>query len=709
MALIVATGFVVDDAIVVVENVSRHMEAGLSRRAAAIEGAREVGFTVLSISVSLIAVFVPILLMGGIVGRIFREFSVVLSLTILISLVVSLTATPMMCSRLLPLRRDETPGRFFKAVESLFERLVAGYGRALDTALRHPRLVMLALALTVALNVALFVAVPKGLFPQTDTGRISGTIQGDQSISFQLMKEKLEQFAAILRDDPAVSHVVGFTGGRQTNGGSFFVGLKPLEQRKVSADAVIARLRAKMAGVAGARVYLQSVQDIRVGGRSSGAQYQYTLRSDNPTELFAWADKLVAALRQSDELADVNSDQQQNGLAMNLTIDRDTASRFGLTANAIDNTLYDAFGQRQVSTIYNPLNQYHVVMEVAPKYWQDPEQLKDIYVSTAPVGANGSQTTNAPAGSVSGTANTSAGTAAAAVAADSARNQAMNSIGSAGRGSVSSGTPVSTSTETMVPLTTFVHFEPGRASLAVNHQGVLAATTISFNLKPGQALSDAAAIVERTKARLGMPGSITGTFTGTAATFVESLRSEPVLIAVALAAVYIVLGILYESYVHPLTILSTLPSAGVGAVLSLMICGKEFSVIALIGIILLIGIVKKNAILMIDFALQAERGGMGAREAIRTACMLRFRPILMTTLAAALGALPLALGVGEGAEMRTPLGISIVGGLLASQLLTLFTTPIVYIYLDDFGHWSQRVRAELVARWRGTAVSGARS
>ncbi|HEX2842306.1 efflux RND transporter permease subunit [Hyphomicrobium sp.] len=703
MALIVATGFVVDDAIVVVENVSRHMEEGMSRRAAAIEGAREVGFTVLTISVSLIAVFIPILLMGGIVGRIFREFAVVLSIAVLISLVVSLTTTPMMCSRLLPLRRDENPGRFFKAVERGFDRLVGAYARALDTALRHPRLVMVILGLTIALNVALFAVVPKGLFPQTDTGRIIGTIQGDQSISFQAMETKLRQYVAIIRADHAVAHVVGFTGGRQVNGGSIFVALKPIDQRRATADEVIARLRKKMAEVPGASVYLQSVQDIKVGGRQSAALYQYTLQSANPALLFEWADKLTAALQKSGALDDVNSDQQQNGLSTNLTIDRDDASRFGLTANAIDNTLYDAFGQRQVSTIYNPLNQYHVVMEVAPQYWQDPRSLHDIYVSTAPTNASGTQTTNLPAGAVSGrstgSSTSNAAGNAAAIASDAARNQATNSIGTSGNSIASSGTPVSTSVEKMVPLSAVTRYRQGKASLSVNHQGVLASTTISFNLKPGQSLSDAAALIEHTKNSLGMPAAVTGSFSGTAATFIASLSSEPILIAAALAAVYIVLGILYESYVHPITILSTLPSAGVGAVLSLMICGKEFSVIALIGVILLIGIVKKNAIMMIDFALQAERGGMSSREAIRTACLLRFRPILMTTLAASLGALPLALGTAEGAEMRTPLGISIVGGLMASQLLTLFTTPIVYLYVDEFSQWWAGRREALRTRW----------
>jgi multidrug efflux pump len=698
MALIVATGFVVDDAIVVLENISRHMEAGMSRMAAAIEGAREVGFTVLSISISLVAVFMPILLMAGIVGRIFREFAMTLSLAIAISLVISLTTTPMMCSRLLPLQRDRIPGRLFSASEAVFEGILSAYGRTLGWALSHRRFIMLVLLATVALNIVLFTAIPKGLFPQVDTGRLNGIIQGDQSISFQLMKEKLKQIVEILRQDPAVAHLAGFTGGRQTNGGFVFVSLKPLAERKISADLVMARLRPKLAQVVGARLILQSVQDVRVGGRQSNALYQFTLLGTDPAQVYTWAPKLATALQESGELTDVNSDQQQNGLSVNITIDRDSASRMGLSAAAVDNTLYDAFGQRQVSTIYNPLNQYHVVMEVAPQYWQNPNSLNGIFVSTAPASASGSQTTNAPAGVVSASS-ASTSNAAATIAADAARNQAINALANTGHTTASSGAPVSTSVETMVPLGAFSHYEPAAAALSVNHQGPFVATTISFNLKPGQALSDASAIMQSTIKKIAMPASIHGAFSGTAATFVQSLRSEPILILASLAAVYIVLGILYESYIHPLTILSTLPSAGIGAVLALRLCNLEFSVIALIGVILLIGIVKKNAILMIDFALQAERGGMEAREAIRTACLLRFRPILMTTLAATVGALPLALGVGEGAELRQPLGISIVGGLLASQLLTLYTTPVVYIYLDDFRLWLERRRRQALARF----------
>jgi multidrug efflux pump len=697
MALIVATGFVVDDAIVVLENISRHMEGGMSRMAAAIEGAREVGFTVLSISVSLIAVFLPILLMGGIVGRIFREFAMTLSIAIVISLAVSLSATPMMCSRLLSPHRGGQEGWLFRLSERGFQAILNAYGRTLGWALARPRTVMGVLLATIALNVVLFLSIPKGLFPQADTGRLSGIIQGDQSISFQLMRSKLTQIVDILRQDPAVAHLAAFTGGRRTNGGFVFVSLKPLAERKISADQVMARLRPKLAQVAGARLFLQSVQDVRVGGRQSNALYQYTLLGTDAQQLYLRSPQLLAALQQSGELLDVNSDQQQNGLSANLVIDRDSASRLGLTAAAIDNTLYDAFGQRQVSTIYKALNQYHVVMEVAPQYWQDPQALKGIYVSTAPVSASGTQSTNAPAGVVVG----AGGSSAATIAADAARNQAINALANTGHGSASSGAPVSTHVETMVPLSAISHFESGRAPLSVNHQGPFVATTISFNLKPGQALSDASVVIDRAMQNVGMPPTIHGSFSGTAATFVESLRSEPLLVVAALAAVYIVLGILYESYIHPITILSTLPSAGIGAVLALRLCNLEFTVIALIGIILLIGIVKKNAILMIDFALQAERGGMSAEEAIRTACMLRFRPILMTTLAAAVGVLPLALSFGEGAELREPLGISIVGGLLASQLLTLYTTPVVYIYLDRFSIWLSDKVALLRSKWSG--------
>jgi multidrug efflux pump len=690
MALIVATGFVVDDAIVVMENIARHVEAGMSRLDAALLGAREVGFTVLSMSVSLVAVFLPILLMGGIVGRLFREFAVTLSMAVMISLVVSLTVTPVMCSGLLRPMHDRKPGRFFRTTERVFDGALHFYERTLGWSLRHMRLVVLVLIATVGLNVYLYVIVPKGFFPQQDTGLMIGGIQADQSISFQLMKQKMTQFMAIIQADPAVASVAGFTGGRQTNSGFAFIALKPLSERGISADRVIARLRPKLARVPGGQLFLQAAQDIRVGGRQSNAQYQYTLQADTSATLYKWAPLLTAALQKRTELTDVNSDQQQKGLETDLIIDRPTAARLGLTPNAIDNTLYDAFGQRDVSTIYNALNQYHVVMELAPRYWQNPETLKEIWVSTSGANASGTQTTNAPAGTVAGPTTSSTNNSAATIAADSARNQAINSIAASGKSSASSGASVSTNMETMIPLSAVSHFGPGNTPLSVNHQGEFVASTLSFNLPAGGSLGAATEAIREATAQIGMPAAIHGVFAGTAATFQQSLNSEPILIAAALAAVYIVLGVLYESYIHPLTILSTLPSAGVGAVLSLMLFNTEFSIIALIGVILLIGIVKKNAIMMIDFALQAERAGATPRDAIFQACSLRFRPIMMTTFAAMLGALPLAFGSGEGSELRKPLGIAIVGGLVVSQMLTLYTTPVVYLYLDRFSAWSSR-------------------
>ncbi len=694
MALTVATGFVVDDAIVVLENVARHRKAGLPRFEAAIRGAREVGFTVVSMSLSLIAVFLPILLMGGIVGRVFREFALTLSIAILVSLVVSLTTTPMMCARLLPAGPERAPGPLSRGLRDGFDALLAGYRRSLGWALRHPLLVLAVLLGTLALNFHLYAVVPKGFFPQQDTGRIVGGIRADQSISFQLMRRKMVQFVSILQKDPAVAHVVGFTGGGQTNSGFVFVELKPLGERKVSGDAVVARLRGELRRVAGAQLFLQVVQDFRAGGRASNAQYQFTLQSDDLAALHEWTPKLAEALRHVPELADVDSDQQQGGLETDIAIDRATAARLGISASQIDNTLYDAFGQRQVSTIFNPLNQYHVVMEVAPSFWQDPETLSDLYVSTSGGAVGGVQATNAVAGTVAAPGAVEDSTTAATVAGDAARNRAINSIAATGRGSASTGAAVSTAPETMVPLSAFARYAPGSTPLAVNHQGLFAASTISFNLPPGKPLSEAVAAINRTMAAIGVPASIHGSFQGTARIFQESLASQPFLILAALVAVYIVLGILYESYVHPLTILSTLPSAGVGALLALLATGVEFSLIALIGVILLIGIVKKNAILMIDFALDAERSrDLSSRDAIYEACLLRFRPIMMTTLAALLGALPLALGLGEGGEIRKPLGISIVGGLIVSQLLTLYTTPIVYLYFDRLRLWTAR-------RWR---------
>jgi multidrug efflux pump len=683
MALTIATGFVVDDAIVVLENISRYLEEGVPRREAALRGAKEVGFTVVSISVSLIAVFIPILLMGGIVGRLFREFTMTLSLAILISMVISLTTTPMMCALIL---RRSAPAAARSRRRSLFERALAIYERTLGWSLRHGVLVMLALGVTIALNVLLVVVIPKGFFPQEDTGLITGGIVADQSISFQLMKDKLAQLMDIVQTDPAVESVAGYTGvgsggggNAQTNTGSVYVLLKPLSVRKVSSDEVIARLRGKLARVPGGRLFLQTVQDIRIGARQANAQYQFTLQADNVADLVEWGPRLVTALQASPVIADVNSDQQQKGLETDLDYDRVTAARLGLTVSQIDSTLYDAFGQRQVSTIYNALNQYHVIMEVAPRYWQSPQSLQDIYVSTSGGAASATQSTNA------------ARSASTAGASNSVENALTNAIANTGRGAVSSGAAVSASVEKMVPLAAFTRTSAGSTRLSVNHQGLFAATTISFNLQPGMSLSDATLAVQQAMQEIHLPTSIHGVFAGTANAFQKSLTDQPLLIAAALIAVYIVLGVLYESTIHPITIISTLPSAGVGAVLALMVWHTEFTIIAFIGVILLIGIVKKNAIMMIDFAIHAERSqGITPREAIYQACLLRFRPIMMTTLAALLGALPLAFSYGNGAELRRPLGISIVGGLIVSQVLTLYTTPVLYIYLDRFQSWARR-------------------
>ena len=682
MALTISTGFVVDDAIVVLENISRHIEDGMRPVQAALRGAGEVGFTILSITLSLIAVFLPILLMGGIVGRLFREFAVTLSMAILVSLVISLTTTPMLCALFLRAAPPKKPPRR----QSFGQRAQAFYGRTLTWTLDHNPLVLAILAATVALNVILLIAIPKGFFPTQDTSRMIGSLQADQSVSFQAMSQKLTQMMSIIQHDPAVLNVVGATGAgggggaAQTNTGNVYVALKPKADRG-SLDAVTSRLRRELSHVPGGRLILVPAQDIRVGGRQTNAAYQYTLQADNVAEVFQWAPKLLAALQTNPALTDVNSDQQQAGLQTLVTIDRPTASRLGLTVSQIDNTLYDAFGQRSVSTIYNALNQYHVVMEVAPQYWQNPDILKQIWISTSGGNPAGTATTNAPAGTV-----TAAATAAAATANgfnNSARNATQNALAASGSSSASTGAAVSTGQETMIPLSAVAHFAPGRTALSVNHQSQFVAATISFNLAPGRSLSDASAVVDKAVADLHMPADIVGGFAGTAQVFQQSLNSETTLVAAALLAVYIVLGVLYESFVHPITILSTLPSAGTGAVLALMLLHTEFSLIAVIGVILLIGIVKKNAILMIDFALNAERNeGASSYDAIYQACLMRFRPIMMTTAAALLGALPLALAYGDGAELRRPLGISIVGGLIVSQVLTLYTTPAVYLVLD---------------------------
>jgi hydrophobe/amphiphile efflux-1 (HAE1) family protein len=631
MALTIATGFVVDDAIVVIENITRYLEQGDTPLQAALRGAKEIGFTVLSISVSLTAVFIPIFLMGGVVGRLFREFAATLSVAVGISLLVSLTATPMMCATLLRSKDRQRHGMFYRANERAFDAVLRFYQWTLGRVLRHPLITLLVLIAVVVLNVWLYVNAPTELFPQQDTGRLMGRIQADQDTSSQTMRRLVGQFAQATSDDPAVEDVVAFSGGSggTANVASMFVSLKDPGVRKISADQVIARLRGKLARIPGATLYFQAVQDLRVGGRSSLAQYQYTLQGDDFNELTSWAPRVLAEMRKLPGLADVNSDQQNRGLQADLTYDRATASRMGLTPKMIDDTLYDAFGQRQVSTMYTQYNQYHVILEVDPQFSQNPSGLRHIYVRPA------------------------------------------------------NGTPI--------PLSAFSQYAPSSTALAVNHQSQFPSVTLSFNLRPGVSLGTAVEAIQQAGRNLGLPASIHGKFAGTAQAYQDALANQPWLILFALVTVYIVLGVLYESYIHPITIISTLPSAGVGALLALRLCNTAFSVIALIGIILLIGIVKKNAILMIDFALDAERReGKSPREAIFQACLLRFRPITMTTAAALLGGLPLALGTGVGSELRRPLGIAIVGGLLFSQALTLYTTPVVYLYLDRFRLWCRR-------------------
>ena len=651
MALTVATGFVVDDAIVVLENTSRHIEAGMSRFAAAVEGAREVGFTVLSISLSLVAVFIPLLFMGGQVGRLFREFAVTLSSAVMISLVISLTTTPMLCAWLLsPSAHQKKPGRLSRGFESAFSVVHRWYEHSLDWALSARWLVLLILLLVIALNAYLLTMAPKGFFPQQDTGQISGGMRADQSISFQAMQEKLRTIVNIIRSDPAVDTVVGFTGGSRAGGGFMFINLKDQSERKgIAGQAVIARLRPQLAQVTGISLFLNPVQDLRMGGRQTNSTYQYTLKSDNTNDLKVWANKLAEAMKHQPALADVDTDQNDTAVEVYVDIDKDTAARLGISSRDIDNALYDAFGQRQVSTIYDELNQYHVVLGAAQRYALSPSALNDVYVPAK----------NAPTT-----------TTAAAIINPSLRDQAT-------------GQPVSSSATSMVPLSLLARISERPAAAAVNHQDAELSTTVSFNLADGSNLARAQAAVRQAESEIGLPINVRGTFQGTARAAQDSASQQPLLIGAALVVIYILLGILYESLIHPLTVLSTLPSAGVGAVLALLLFKLDLSIIALIGLFLLIGIVKKNAILIIDFALDAERSrGLSPLAAVREACLLRFRPILMTTLAAGLGALPLAIGFGEGAELRRPLGITIIGGLLVSQVLTLLTTPVVYLFLD---------------------------
>jgi multidrug efflux pump len=708
MALTIATGFVVDDAIVVMENTMRHVEDGIPALQAALQGAREVGFTVVSMSLSLIAVFTPFMLAGGIIGILFREFTITLSVAILISLAISLTTTPMMCARLLGTRpgtgRDRPATRFARRFDRGFAVLRGDYERTLAWALRHPRTIMAGLVATVALNVFLIVVIPKGLFPQQDTGQLQGGIRGDATASFQLMKAKLQEAAHVIQADPDVRSVTGTVGGGgfgPFGGGggnaNVSVTLKPLKERSASADQIVARLRPKLAKITGVRTFLQAVQDFGGGGgRAANSQYQYTLLGDDLGELRSWSQKIRLALQDAPEITDVDTDLQPGGLEADLIVDRDTASRLGLSEVQIDNALGDAFSQAQVSTIYNPFSpqQYHVVMEVAPQFWQNPDILRALNISTAAGAVSGTQATQAVAGTTSVKAASAAGgsSSASATAADTARNLSANSLANAGRGNTSTGSAVSTSAETVVPFAAFSHFASKTTPVTVNHTGTSVSTSIAYNLPEGEALSVAQAAIVATMNRIHVPVSIHGAAYGTAKIFQQSLTNLPLLLLAALIAIYLVLGILYESFSQPITILSTLPSAGVGALLALLATGTEFSLIAFLGILLLIGIVKKNAIMMIDFALEAERTlGLDAMAAISRACSLRFRPIMMTTCAAIAGALPLAIAYGEGTEIRRPLGIAVVGGLVVSQLLTIYTTPVVYLYVHRY--WKGRRRA----------------
>ncbi len=681
MALTISTGFVVDDAIVVLENITRHVEEGMPRFQAALKGAQEVGFTVLSISISLIAVFIPILLMGGIVGRLFREFAVTLSAAIIVSLILSLTTTPMMCAFLIGRPKPHAKKRWWvKVSDGSFDWMTRVYRKGLTWALDSGPVMLIVLLATVVLNVYLFVAVPKGFFPEQDTGLMQGGLQADQSSSFQISQIRLRRFVGILMRDPAVQTVVASTGGN-ASGAAFQVSLKPRSQRD-TIDTVVARLRPQLARVTGANLFLNPVQDLRVGGRMSNATYQYTLEADDLASLRTWAAKLAEQLKRAPALQDVNSDQEDHGLQSYVNVDRDKAARLGLTAADVDNALYDAFGQRQVSNIYNALNQYHVVMEVSRAFTNDPSALNHIYIDRL---VSAATATGAQAAAAAAAADNNANTPSGGAQTNTQTGAASNEPVAPPTRGASQGAAVAIDVKAPVPLASIATWADGSTPTSVNHQDESVATTISFNMTEGAALSDAQTAIANATAAIGMPATIHGSFQGTAAVFAQSLGDEPMLIGAAILAIYIVLGILYESYIHPLTVLSTLPSAGLGAVIALLIFRVEFTIIALIGVILLIGIVKKNAIMMIDFALEAERSrGLSGREAIFEAAMTRFRPIMMTTFAALFGAIPLAIGWGEGSELRRPLGITIIGGLLVSQVLTLLTTPVVYMYLDRF-------------------------
>jgi multidrug efflux pump len=684
MALTISTGFVVDDAIVMIENIARFIEEGDKPLEAALKGAEQIGFTIISLTISLIAVLIPLLFMGDIVGRLFREFAVTLAVTILVSAAVSLTLTPMMSARLLRHTPPDKQGRFYRWSEHMFDRIIEAYGRSLQWVLQYQTATLLVALGTLVLTIILYIIVPKGFFPVQDTGIIQGFSQAPESISFAAMSQRQQKLTEVILKDPAVENLSSFIGvdGTNTtlNSGRILITLKPLGDRKINASDIIRRMQPNLEKVEGITLYLQPVQDLTVEDRVSRTEYQYSLEDPDLNELNTWTAKFVQKLQGLPELTDVATDQQTSGLAASLVIDRVTASRMGITPEMIDETLYDAFGQREISTLYTQLNQYHVILETLPDFQHNPDKLQDIYVrsATAPASSSSGSSTSA-ATSSSGSSGATAGTTGPSSSSTSA----------------SSTIPlVSGANGAAVPLSAFTHFDSTTAPLAINHQGQFPVVTISFNLAPNASLGAATTAIDKAKSDLGMPLSVQGAFQGTAASFQASLASEPLLILAALVTVYIVLGVLYESYIHPITILSTLPSAGVGAILALLICGTELSIVALIGIILLIGIVKKNGIMMIDFALEAERKEhKSATDAIYQACLLRFRPIMMTTMAALLGGLPLALGSGIGSELRKPLGIAMVGGLLVSQVLTLYTTPVIYIFFDNLAHRFSRADA----------------